>query len=401
MDTWFAEQQTRLRDLSEIKRYLYPGIDWSSRCIGIQGARGVGKTTMMLQYLVQEYSGSDKGLYVSVDHPKFQAKSLFEFGQDFFSYGGKTLFLDEVHKYEGWAKHIKALYDSCPGLQIIFSGSSILQINDQDADLSRRAVVYSLPGLSFRALLFFECKESFPAISLEDLLHDHVRYSQEVNLRVRPLEHFLNYLRYGYYPFFMEGRDVYPLKLARVINQVLENDLPLARYVDSRQVGKLKKLLFFLFLNVPSEVNMQKLSSQTGISRPKVYEYIESLQSARLLNLIRGGERGYKILSKPDKIYLENPNLAYALCDDVNPGTLRESFFANQIVNTFGSFPAGPISTASQGDFFVKQKFVFEIGGKSKGKKQIKDLENGFVAADGIETGMGRKIPLWLFGFLY
>ncbi len=404
MDYWFSEQQARLRNIPDTQRYLYPKIDWSLPCLGILGARGTGKTTMMLQHLREYHQGSAKALYISIDHPKFQAISLYDFGREFFAYGGETLFLDEVHKYENWASHIKALYDLCPGLQIIFSGSSILQLHEQDADLSRRVVLYFLHGLSFREFLLFELGLSLPILGLEDVLQDHLEASQEISTQIRPLEHFESYLRYGYYPFFLEGKEVYGVKLANVISQVLETDLPMARHINFHQVRKLKKLVTFLAENVPSRINIQKLSSLTEISRPSVYEYLECLSQARLLNLVRHPGAGYKKLSKPDKIYLENPNLAYALSENINTGTIREAFFVNQVQNAFSHHPGiveSPIASATQGDFLVQDKYTFEVGGKSKGAHQVQNVSQSYVAADGIEAGFGRKIPLWLFGFLY
>lgn len=404
MQYWFAEQEARLRNLPATKRYLYAEIDWSARCLGILGARGTGKTTMMLQYLFDHHPGTEKALYISVDHPRFQPLSLHDFGRNFREYGGRLLILDEVHKYPNWAGHIKTLYDSCPDLQIIFSGSSVLQMQEQNTDLSRRALLYCLHGLSFREFLLFELGESFSVLKLEDIIQHHHACTREINNRIRPLEHFRNYLHYGYYPFFLEGKDVYSIKLSNVINHVLETDLPQARHIDLRQISKLKKLLAFLAINSPARVNILKLSTNTEISRPKVYEYLESLDQGRLINLVRGRESGYKILSKPDKIYLENTNLAHALTEQINTGTLRETFFVNQLLNTYSRWPtqsSHPIRSAECGDFLVNEKFTFEIGGKNKGTRQIKGIDNAFIAADETETGFGPKIPLWLFGFLY
>jgi len=404
MEYWFSEQTARLRSLPETKRYLYHNIDWSGRCVGLLGARGTGKTTLMLQYLFESFPGSDKALYVSVDHPRFQVLSLYEFGREFSQYGGEILFLDEVHKYDRWASHIKTLYDSCPDLRIIFSGSSLLQLQIQDTDLSRRTVFYHLHGLSLREFLFFRQKTHFPAIDFNDLVENHISYSQQICREIKPLEHFRNYLRYGYYPYFTEGIDVYSMKLNEVVQQVLETDLPFVGHVDIRQISKLKKLIYLLAINVPSQVNIQKLSASTEISRPKVYEYLEYLKKARLLHLIRGGETGYKILSKPDKIFLENPNLAYALADTVNIGTIRETFFVSQVANAFNRYPSlakSSITTAKRGDFKVLDRFSFEIGGRTKGASQIRGIDRAFIASDDLETGFTHKIPLWLFGFLY
>ncbi len=407
MDYWFAEQQARLRHLPATKRYLYQTIGWTSRCLGILGARGTGKTTLMLQHINEHYPASEKALYISLDHPRFQALSLYDFGKEFFAYGGRLLLLDEVHKFAGWAGHVKTLYDACPELQIVFSGSSILQMHDQNADLSRRAVIHYLHGMSFREYLLLKHQQTFPVLSLNDITENHQAHTRKICDRIKPLAHFINYLRIGYYPFFLEGEDVYGLKLTNVINQVLETDLPVAGGVDIRQIAKLKKLIAFLAVNVPSMVNIQKLSSMTEISRPKIYSYLERLHQARLLNLVRQSGSGYKMLSKPDKIYLENPNLAHALSETVNPGTIRETFFLNQIHNALMPHPASPeiaVHTSDYGDFSIivqDKAYVFEIGGKTKTGKQIRGIDNAYIAADGIESGFGRKIPLWIFGFLY
>lgn len=404
MESWFEEQEARLRSLPSTKRYLYEKIDWSARCLGILGARGTGKTTLMLQHLLSAYQGAGRMLYVSIDHPRFQPLSLHDFGREFHAYGGRVLILDEVHKYPEWPGHIKTLYDSCPDLKIIFSGSSALQMQDLDVDLSRRAVMYHLPGLSFREFLLFELDKHFPALTLNDILQDHAAHARKVNTSIRPLEHFHNYLRYGYYPFFLEGKDTYPLKLANVINHVLETDLPQSRRIDLRQISKLKKLLTFLALTPPAQVNIQKLSASTEISRPKIYEYLASLYQARLLNPVSKGKSGYKILSKPDKLYLENPNLAHTLTEQINTGVLRETFFVNQLLNACTHHPlesGQPLRSAERGDFLVNGELTFEIGGKSKSDQQIRDVKNAFIAADEIEAGFASKIPLWLFGFLY
>lgn len=404
MDFWFAEQQARLRMLPDTKRSLYEKIDWAQRCIGIVGARGTGKTTLVLQYLQEHYATSEKALYISIDHPKFQSLSLYEFGEEFFQYGGELLVLDEVHKYQDWSSHIKTLYDSYPKLKMIFSGSSLLKLQKQNADLSRRAVMYHLPGLSFREYLLFEAQEMFMPLTFQELMEQHREIATVVAKRLRPLEYFQNYLKYGYYPFFLEGKDIYRVRLQEVVNQILEGDLPYVNRVDLRQISKLKKLLYMLSVTVPSELNIQKISSATEISRPKVYEYLEYLKDARLLNMVRGVGKGYRVLTKPEKIYLENTNLTYAIADTVNIGTLRETFFVNQIHNAYSShsaFVTNAIELSKQGDFVVNGQYTVEVGGKNKGVRQIQNVEHACIAADGIECGVGKKIPLWLFGFLY
>ncbi len=404
MNFWFAEQQARLRLLPETRRALYENIAWEQRCIGILGARGTGKTTLMLQYIQEKFATSEKALYVSVDHPKFQSLSLYEFGEEFFQYGGELLALDEVHKYPEWSSHVKTLYDACPTLKILFSGSSLLKLQHQNADLSRRAVVYQLPGLSFREYLRFDLKTSFDALSLQDIQEHHVEIASKAAEQLRPLKHFQHYSKYGYYPFFLEGKDIYSVKLQEVLNQIVERDLPYVNRIDLRQISKLKKFLYMLAVTVPSELNIQKLSTMTEISRPKIYEYLEYLQNARLLNMVRGVGKGYRVLAKPEKVYLENTNIMYAITDTVDAGTLRETFLVNQLYNTQAlhpNFVTTGVELSKQGDFVVDGKYTIEVGGKHKGTKQIQGIKNAYVAADGIECGFGQKIPLWLFGFLY
>jgi predicted AAA+ superfamily ATPase len=357
----------------------------------------------MLQRIQEAFPESDKALYVSIDSPYFQAHQLFEFAASFHRQGGEILFLDEIHKYPDWSVHIKTIYDSLPGLKIVFSGSSLLKISRQKGDLSRRAVIYHLQGLSFREYLNFSVNRSFEPLSLEKILKDHQKLANGINTNLKILRLFKDYLETGYYPFFMEGESSYQIKLREVLNHVLEADLPYVSGIEARQTAKLKKLLYLLSTAVPFVPNIVKLAEATEISRPKLYEYLECLRNARLLNLIRREGKGYSVLTKPDKIYLENSNLMLAITDHFNPGTLREIFFANQMFNAFSdsAFLQESIVSTERGDFLVLSKYTFEVGGRSKKYDQIKNIKNSFIAADDIETGTGNKIPLWLFGFLY
>lgn len=404
MENFFREQRRLLDTLSDKKRYLYDRIDWDLQCIGILGARGTGKTTLMLQSIKDRFGKTDKALYISVDSPYFQATSLLDFAKDFYQHGGEALFIDEVHKYPDWSVHIKSIYDSIPGLKIVFSGSSLLQIARQKGDLSRRAIIYNLHGLSFREYLYFAHSLRFDAVTLKDILKNHQSLADEICRELRILRLFKDYLQGGYYPFFLEGESYYRLKVREVINHILEIDLPLINRIELRQISKIKKLLYLLSVSHPFVPNITKLSAATDISRPKLYEYLEHLQEARLLNLVREKGRGYEILTRPDKIYLENSNLMYAIAEEVNTGSLRELFFVNQIRNSSMGHPAlvdETIELSGQGDFIVKSGYTFEIGGKNKGLKQISGVPDSYVVADDIESGFGRKIPLWLFGFMY
>ncbi len=404
MDFWISEQQARLDLLPDTKRYLFTTLDWSHRCIGLLGARGTGKTTLLLQYIKSIYPDSVKALYIPVDHPEFLAHSLYDFAGDFYRHGGEVLILDEVHKYEDWATHIKSIYDAYPKLRIVFSGSSLLKLRDQNADLSRRAVTYYLHGLSFREYLRFKQAAVFDPVKLEDVFENHPETVKPIIERIRPLEHFQEYLRFGYYPFFLEGKDIYPIKVNEITNQVLERDLPYISNINPRQIVKLKKFLYMLSISVPTKINIQKISSATEISRPKIYEYMEHLKDARLINTIRPVGQGHKVLSKPDKVYLENTNLSFSIAREVDIGTLRESFFVNQIRNSMLPHPKlvdDCIEQSPDGDFLVNGRYTVEVGGRRKGFKQVAKVKDAFVAADGIESGFGSKIPLWLFGFLY
>lgn len=404
MENFLREQQRLIELVSPTKRYLYDRIDWKERCIGILGARGTGKTTLMLQHIKERYAGSDKALYVSVDSPFFQAHDLFEFAREFHQLGGEVLFVDEIHKYPDWSTHLKAMYDSFPGLKVVFSGSSLLQISTQKADLSRRSIVFSLHGLSLREYINFTLEKDYPVYTLEEILTDHQRIAGDICREIKPLRQFRDYIQGGYYPFFLEGGSFYRFKVREIINHILEVDLPFVNRIEPRQVSKIKKLLYLLAIGVPFVPNIAKLAEATDISRPRLYEYLEKLQDARLLNLVRSQGRGYEVLTKPEKILLENSNLMYAVADEVNTGALRELFFVNQVRNAGTTHPQlieSTVEVSGRGDFIVKGKYTFEIGGKGKGSRQISGIENGYVVADDIEVGFKNKLPLWLFGFMY
>ncbi len=399
----FEEYLNRLEKVKlSPKRYLYKKIDFSQKLISILGQRGVGKTTLLLQYLKENFNNSKEALYLSLDTPSLASISLFELAKEFEQYGGKILALDEVHKYENWAGHIKQIYDQLD-IKVIFSGSSILQIQKQNADLSRRCIIYHLENLSFREYLKFKGID-FSSFTLEDILTNHIEIASEINSKIKPLPHFKEYLEFGAYPFFLQGINSYGQKIVQVLNTILESDLAYIENVNIKEIKKLKKLLYLLATSVPFVPNITDISQSTSISRPKVYDYLELLERAKIVNSIRSKQKGYNILAKPEKIFMQNTNLAYAITKEVDIGSLRESFFVNQIKNSFEveKFLLDEnIYASKNGDFLVNDKYIFEIGGKNKGFKQVKDIENSFVVADDIEIGFGNKIPLWLFGFLY
>ena len=385
------------------KRYLYNKINWDLKSIGILGQRGLGKTTMMLQYIKENFNNTDKALYITLDNPYMQSTSLIEFAREFEQYGGEVLFIDEVHKYDDWSTHIKNIYDSLD-IRVIFSGSSILQIEKQNADLSRRTIIYHLENLSFREYLEFTGVKKFDSYSIEDILENHKSIANDIKDDIKPLMHFKEYLQYGSYPFILEDKDTYYQKIVQMINLILETDLPYINKIEMQQITKLKKLLYMLALNVPFVPNITDIAKATNISRPKVYEYLQHLESAKIINSIRSKEKGYNIMSKPEKLFMQNTNISYALTNKIDTGSARESFFVNQIKNYYNADTKlidDTIFSSKQGDFLVDSKYIFEVGGKNKGFEQIKDLANSYVAADDIEIGFKNKIPLWLFGFLY
>jgi len=377
-------------------RYLDSRIDWTNRLIAIKGARGAGKTSLLLKKIKETHLNDSSVLYCSLDHLYFSNHSLVELADSFQKKGGTILYLDEVHKYPNWSQEIKNIYDTFRELKIIFTGSSILDILKGKADLSRRVVIYDLQGLSFREFLEFETGLKFETINLRDILKNHLEIARKFNSRFKPLVQFSNYLQYGYYPFYKEGVAAYPLKLMNVINLTLESDLPLLKNIDPKYIPRLKKLLYLIAISAPMQPNISKLSQMIEISRNTVQIYLDYLCEARLINLSRSAKSGYAILAKPEKVYLHNTNLAYVISKDrPDQGNLRETFFFNQVgVNH-------EIHSPISGDFIVDDKYTFEIGGKSKKTKQLKGIEQSYVIADDIEFGYENKIPLWLFGFLY
>jgi len=383
------------------KRYLYKKIDWSQRLIGILGQRGQGKTTMMLQYIKEHYADDSSALYISLDNPYFQTLSLLDFAQEFSQLGGKVLFIDEVHKYKDWSIHIKLIYDMLD-VKVIFSGSSILKMTKQDGDLSRRSLVYHLENMSFREYLSITDTIDLPTYTLKELLDNHIQIATTITAQIKPIKLFRDYMEYGAYPFILEDKAFYHQRIIQIIMLILETDLPYINAIEIAQISKLKKLLYMLAVSVPFVPNVVDLAQATNISRPKIYEYLKYLEDAKIITSLRTQEKGYKIMSKPEKLYMNNPSISYALCASSDKGSLRESFFVNQIKNYYGKrFLDDAIWTSKVGDFLVEERYVFEVGGKNKSFKQIKDIPDSYIAADDIEIGFGNKIPLWLFGFLY
>jgi len=367
----------------------------NERLIGIKGSRGVGKTTLLMQFAKTHLSGKNR-LYISLDNPYFAKNDLFGFVDEFVKNGGEYLLLDEVHHYPTWSLTLKNIYDSFNALKIIYTGSSLLHLSMGRADLSRRSVTYTLHGLSLREYINFTENMDFKPVSLSEILSNHQEISKEIIAKVKPIQKYNEYNSNGYYPFFLENRENYSLKLMEIINQIIETDLPFLAKISYANINKLKQLLQLIAESVPFKPNLEKIGSQVEISKNTLKDYLYYLQDALLISLLKSNKKGDSGLSKPEKIYLFHPNLMACLTNDnANIGNIRESFFLNQLQTKH------KVNYSEISDFLVDDKFTFEIGGKNKKYKQIADLENSFIAADDIEIGYKSTIPLWLFGFLY
>jgi len=384
-------------------RSLANKIDWTERLIEIRGSRGVGKTTLLLQRAKSIIQTGGKVVYVSLDLPHFFSHSLYEFADTFVKYGGEYLFLDEVHRYPAkhkdsdWSLEIKNIYDSFPNLKIVYSGSSILHLYQGMGDLSRRKAAYLLHGLSFREYLEINCIKKYPAYAFEEILSSHQNIASKILEDMKPLVHFKKYLKSGYYPFFKGNEPVYFKQLQDVVNLIIDSDIPYQTNISNSAREQLKRLLGAISSTVPYVPNMNTLGELLQISDHRtLLKYLLLLEEAQLIYLVRTDAKGNKQMQKPDKILINNSNLMYALGMKMNEtGTQRETFFYNQL-----SYQEN-ISYSAKADFIVNNTYIFEIGGKSKGNAQIKDLDKAYVAADDLEIGFGNKIPIWLFGFLY
>lgn len=394
----------RLRDWSyrsiqrietKFKRYLYNEIDWNNRLLILYGARGVGKTTIMLQYLKEKQSLEEEVLYVSLDDLYFANNSIIDLVEEFTQKGGVYLFLDEIQKYKNWAIEIKSIYDNFPSLYLVLSGSSSVEILKSESDLSRRALYYHLNGLSFREFINFKTGKNYKPYALDEVITNHKEISFKISEEIRPIKEFLEYTRLGYYPFFKEDRSSYHQRIRQVINTVIEVDIPSVYAVDFNAVQNIKKLLGIIAEIVPFKPNVKKLSEKIGISRESFTRYLKYLEKAEIVNLLYNESKGISLLNKPEKIYLNNSNINFALNINANIGNIRETFFINQLI------PNHKVRFSEKGDFKVDDKYLFEVGGKNKNDNQIKGERNAWIVADDIDVSHSKKIPLWLFGFCY
>ena len=376
-------------------RYLYESINWKNRLIVLKGARGVGKTTMLLQHITRTFEDTSKALYVSADHIWFANHSLIDLAEYHYTHGGTHLFIDEIHKYHNWQQEIKNIYDSFPRLNLIVTGSSMLRIEHALGDLSRRCKEYTLRGLSFREYLKLENIADWPVLSLEDILQRHIQLAAKMTGQAKVLGYFENYLRHGYYPFYIEEGNGFDERLQRVINTVLNEDIPAVVSVEYETIYKLWQLLGIFSEQSPYTLNVSALARTLETSTSQVMKLFDLLNQAAIIRRLFSKERSMKMLQKPEKILFDNTNIMYALSPQADQGTMRETYFADMM--SFGH----SISMPQKGDLLVDKHILFEVGGRTKGYKQIANIPESYVVADGIDIGFENKIPLWLFGMMY
>lgn len=397
MKKLFSVSRSKIeRTPTVFKRFLFKAINWNNQLISIKGARGVGKTTLLLQHIKLNLPKDDTVLYVSMDDLFFTDTNLIDLANDFVINGGKHLFLDEVHKYKNWSREIKLIYDNFLELQLVFTSSSILEIYQSESDLSRRAVSYMLPEMSLREYVELETKIKFPSYSLDEILKNHIQIATTIHQKIKPILMYNQYNKFGAYPYFIQGTEDYQQKLINTINLIIEVDILAVKNIDFNQIVKIKKLLFAIATSVPFTPNISKIAEKVGMSRQSLVKALHYLDKARLIHLANKPSKGITALNKPDKIYLNNTNIIKAIAaNSENSGNIRETFFLNHLLTV------AVIQIAPKGDFIVNQKYTFEIGGKNKTYKQLTDVNNAFVVKDNIEYGSHTTIPLWLFGFLY
>ncbi len=380
------------------KRYLYDEVNWSLNALCFYGARGTGKTTLMIQHYQEQYASVEKALYITADHVHVLSHGLYEVADTYFKSGGQALYIDEIHKYPDWSVELKNILDVYSDKQIIISGSSTLDLRKSKGDLSRRIVYYELMGLSFREFLHLEKQIHLPAVTLKSLLKNHVKLASDIKNKCSILKEFSEYLTYGYYPFFLEGKKEYIERLQNVIEKVIFEDIVFSFNLSQPKIPVLKKLLWIIANSEPFVPNMERISKDLGISREYVYHYIEYLEKAGLIINLRKAGQGFNPMRKPAKIFLQNTGLIQALSEksiEQNKGSARECFIVNQLSCKH------QVTIPSQGDFLVDDQYILEAGGRNKDKKQIESLANAWLVLDDIEIGYQQTIPLYLLGMLY
>ena len=394
MEKILIKSQRKVKYVStKFHRYLFAKINTSNRLISLLGARGVGKTTILLQLAKQS---NKKVLYVALDDLFFTSNTLYELAEKFEQIGGQLLLLDEVHKYPNWSREIKLIYDDFDNLNVIFTSSSILDIYKGESDLSRRALSYKLKEMSFREFMILNEGIELPQYSLPEILKNHTSIALDISLKIKPLKYFKKYLEVGAYPYFNDDVEDYYQRVLNTINLILDIDIQSIEGVDYNNIAKIKKLLYVLATNVPYTPNISKLAEKLSLPRNTLIYALQILEKAELIHTLYKRNKSISVLSKPDKIWLHNTTLNYTISDNnIDLGNIRETFFIQHFSNLY------TLSLPEKGDFYVDDKYTFEVGGKSKTQKQIQRVENAYIVKDDIESGVMNTIPIWLFGLLY
>jgi hypothetical protein len=387
----FKSNKKVSNSIDKIKRLIYDDIHWDERLILLLGYRGVGKTTLMLQRL-REFG--EKGIYFSMDDLYFETNRLVTVVEELYTLGYRAFFIDEVHRYSFWSKDLKQLYDDYEDIHLVATGSSILEVAKGQGDLSRRAIVHQLQGLTFREYLQFEKKLKLSPIDLETILEHHHEISADLSEQFSLKKDFNNYLKNGYFPFYKENKSVYFQKLSETINLVIDIDIAPFEELNYNTVRTMKKLLYVISQSVPFVPNITKLSERLEAPRNTILRLLDMLHQAKIIKLLHAENEKMSYLKKPEKIFLENTNFMYLFAEGkANIGSVRETFFFNQLGQNHR------VTASKWGDFMVDEKYTFEVGGSNKNYKQIKGIPNSYLAVE-IENGTGNKVPLWLFGML-
>ena len=392
-DAYYSKLQQTSTDFV---RYLYSRINWDARIVGIKGARGMGKTTMLLQRIKFIFSDDfGKAMYASLDNIWFNSNSLLDLVKYLDMRGIRHLFLDEVHKYKGWAQMLKNIYDNYPAMNIVYTGSSLLEIDNSQVDMSRRQTLYTLEAMSFREFLEYEGIVKLAPVSLQDILERHIILAMDITEKIDVMAYFEQYLQHGCYPFYKEAGKDYLVRLRETVTTVIESDVPAVEDIQFETLDKMKKMLMIVAAQVPYTPNIKELCDQIATTRNQGLKLLYLLDKAKLLRLVTEKAKRYDDIVKPEKVLLDNANLMYALAPNPEIGTVRETFFASQLALS------GQVTSPAKGDYRLDGTQLFEVGGKKKSFNQIKDIPDSYLAVDNTKIGLGNKIPLWMFGMTY